>query len=439
MILNLPHNKDAEYAIITHVLTEGGTAEIYDHLEPDDFLTLPAKEIFKVAKPLFLEGKTVDIVTVKDELVKKGTLKQIGGAAKLAEILDAGMYPSSIPHYIEIIKDKAKKRRLMIGFHRAFNQLSDESINLTELMKEQQELLNSVALENTGRECVLLSDMVMPAIERYEKLKKTGQVSGLSTGFPDLDEVLSGWQKCDLIIIAGRPGMGKSAFALTTALHAAYKGIPGVIFSLEMSRQQLVDRAMAGEAGVNLKKFRNGSFSVDNWGRILNVADRLKEAPLLIDDTPGLAYPQLWQKARVLKNQYNIQYVIIDYLQLMLGNERYEREDIGIARITRGLELMAKELDIPVILLSQLNRQVELRENKRPRLADLRGSGAIEQDADVIIFLYRDEFYNPETEDKNICEVNVAKQRMGPTLTVRMYWRAAITRFEPLFKGGENA
>jgi replicative DNA helicase len=384
--------------------------------------------IYDAIAGLIGEGAPVDIMTVAAKLEATGMLKRCGGSSNLASITYEPV--SQDPAYsAKQIRRQSINRKLI---ERAQKIIEIAKSGTDDALDAAQQLIAGLEYSDDGR-AVGIADTLNDAIERYEARKTSGGITGEKYGMDDLDYYTSGMQPGDLIIIAGRPSMGKSAFAHQVALNT---GVPSVVYSLEMSKEQVTDRLISSRGGVNSQRLRTGQLSDKDWQRIVTVADKLSDSKIYIDDSPNINPAEISRRTRHLKRDKGVRVCCVDYLQLLTPTENKPRHDLEIADITRRLKLMARELEMPVVLLSQLNRGLEQRENKRPRLSDLRDSGAVEQDADVVLMLYRDEVYHEGSQDAGIIEVNICKQRMGPTLTVKMAWDAETTSVRPLAKVG---
>ena len=425
-----PQSIEAEESILASALIDN-SADIFDSLGVDDFYKTKHKVLFKSIKYCFKKDKQVDSVSLTNRLKDTGQYDEVGGSSFLKYILESPIV-INLDHHIKIIKEKACLRRFIVSCTEAANKAYEGS-GLDNLIASHQAELNRIDLIDSGNEYIKISDNVVDTISRYQELENNPNQRGLMSGFVDIDKITSGFQNSDLIIIAGRPSMGKTAFAISCAINISNRRKAGAIFSLEMSNSQLYDRVFGIEGKTNLMRFRSGKFSKENWHRMNKAAETISEWELYLDDTPGLSYQQLRRKARAMKRKHDIKYILVDYMQLMLQGSR-DGEQKELSDISRNLKLIAKELDIPVIMLSQLNRELEKRPDphKRPKLSDLRGSGAMEQDADIIIFLYRDEYYNEDTLEKNVTEINIAKNRNGATGMVRTKWIPSIAKFENL-------
>ena len=418
-----PQNIEAEQCVLGGILIEAGALlKVIEILEPDDFYKESHAIIYSAIIDLFERNEPQDLVSVHNELKRRGQLEAAGGPLYLAELTETVPVASNIDYYAKIVRDKAILRRLIQKSSDIASMCYQESEDVDDILKYAESAVFELSQAKIKQSFHKLKDVLKDSIQKVEDLyEKRELVTGVPSGFKDLDKLTAGFQPSDLIIIAGRPSMGKTAFALNIAQHAAVdNNIPTAIFSLEMSKEQLALRMLCSEAMVDAHKVRTGFLSRDDWPKLINAAGNLSKAPLFIDDTPALSVLEMRAKARRLKSDQNIGLVIVDYLQLMQGRSGTERREQEISEISRSLKAMAKELNVPVIALSQLNRKVEDRPNKRPQMADLRESGAIEQDADVIAFIYRDEVYNRDENNpkRGKAEIIVAKQRNGPTGTV---------------------
>jgi len=429
-----PQNIEAEESLLSRILLESTTLlEVVEILAPADFYRTAHQKIFAAMTDLFNRNEPIDTVTVANHLKESGQLEQVGGAAYLARLLDV---PPAVdaPHYAGIIHDKAVLRRLIEKSNAIAKRCFQEQGNADDIVDYAEASIFEVTEKKARQAFYPLSKLIDGNIDFLEeKQKNKSLVTGVPTGFTQLDNLTSGFQNSDLIILAARPSMGKTALALNIARNAAVDGgVPVAIFSLEMSKEQLSLRMLCAEASIDSSRLRSGFFSMEDWERVTDAAGILSAAPIFIDDSASLSAMDVRAKARRLKMEKNIGLIIIDYLQLMQGRVGAERRDLEISEISRGMKALAKEIGLPVIALSQLNRMLEQRTDKRPRLSDLRESGALEQDADVVAFIYRDEVYNKEETNprKGIAEVILAKQRNGPTGDALLTFLAAYTRFE---------
>jgi replicative DNA helicase len=404
-------------------------------LKEDAFYREDNKAIFKAIVNLYSKSEPIDIITVKSELVENGNLERIGGLEYLAELPERVPTTANVEKYIKIVDEKAMLRRLINSANELVALGYNETENVDTIMDMAEKNIFDLAQKKNTKGYTPIKDVLVESFAELEKLyNQKGKLSGISTGFIDLDYKTAGLHNSDLIIIAARPAMGKSAFAINIATNAAImSNLPVAIFNLEMSKEQVGNRILCSEAMVDSNKVRTGQLDDDDWMKLASTLGRLSEAPIYIDDTPGISIMEVRAKCRKLKLEKNI--VVIDYLQLVQGSgKKNSSREQEISEISRSLKILAKELDIPVIALSQLSRGAEKRDDKRPMLSDLRESGAIEQDADIVMFLYRDDYYNEDSEKKNIAEVILAKHRGGSTGTVDLAWMGSYTKFANLDK-----
>lgn len=430
-----PHNVDAEQSILSAVLIDNQTLpEVLEVLTAADFYREAHGKIFTAMVELFEKSEPVDLVTLANALKKQEQLEAVGGAAYLAELVDTVPMAANAMHYARIVREKAILRRLIERMAAITVRCFQDREAVEDVLDFAERSVFEIS-ENKVKPSFhalkeILEDTYKAVEDAYEN---KALITGVSTGFRDLDQKTSGFQPGDLIIIAGRPSMGKTALALNIARNATNEtGEPAAIFSLEMSKEQLSLRMLSSEARVNSSRMRDGFLSKSDLTKIHHAAGALYELPVFIDDTPAISALEIRAKARRMMMEKGLGIIVVDYLQLMKGRASAERRDLEISEISRSLKALAKELNVPVIALSQLNRRVEERTNKRPVLSDLRESGAIEQDADVIIFIYREKVYNDDVEPARslLAELNIAKQRNGPTGTVNLTFLEEFTRFE---------
>lgn len=430
-----PQQLEAEQSLLGGILIDSdGLPAALEILKGDEFYREAHRIIFASFQDLFERNEPIDLVTVVDYLTEKNRLEAVGGAAYLASL--AEMVPSSanVAAYARIVNEKALLRRLIQASNEITSWCYGGGKTVEEILDHTEATIFSITEGRLHSSYYLIKDIVKKSIEDIEKFQEHRDlVTGVPTHYVDLDKLTAGFQKSDLIIIAGRPSMGKTAFALNIARNSALEsGIPVGIFSLEMSKEQLAMRLLCSESRVDSHKIRTGFLSQQECVKMITAAGSFTDAPIYIDDTPAISSLELRAKARRMMADRGLGMVIVDYLQLMRSREGVERREQEISEISRSLKALAKELNIPVIALSQLNRKVEERHDKRPQLSDLRESGAIEQDADVIAFIYRDEVYNPDTQDKGVAEIIISKQRNGPTGKVKLAYINSYTRFENL-------
>ena len=429
----MPHDSDAEQAVLSSILMDkDAAAEAFEILKAEDFYSPENKAVYEAAFQLYTKGEPIDVVTVKNQLEENGVFAEIGGVETLANIAAAVGSSVNVKSYAKIVEEKSVLRRLikLSGDISETSYKANDDINSI-LDKAEKGIFDVMQNRNTDSFASIM-DVAFDAFSNIEKIYNSSEkITGISTGFTDFDNKTAGLQKSDLILIAARPSMGKTAFVLNVAQHAALKeNVPVAIFSLEMSKEQLVNRMLCAEALVDAQKVRTGELNNDDWNKLVEGMGRLSEAPIYIDDTPGITAMDIRAKCRRLKLEKGLGLVVIDYLQLMSGSGRSDSRQQEISEISRSLKAVAREIEAPVIALSQLSRACEARSDHRPMLSDLRESGAIEQDADLVAFLYRDEYYFPEkTEKKNMAELIIAKQRNGPTGTVNLTWLGQYTKF----------
>lgn len=433
----LPHSIEAEQSVIGSMIMDKEAIVVASEiLFGDDFYSKQYGVLFDTMVELNEEGRPVDLVTLQDKLKEKDVPPEVSSLEFIRDLITAVPTSANIKYYANIVAEKATLRKLI--------KLNEEIANTCYLGKESLEVIleetekkvfNLVQKRNTG-EFVPIRQVVMNAMEKIETASKNkGAVTGIATGFIDLDYRTAGMQPSDLILVAARPSMGKTAFVLNIAQHVAFKLNETVaIFSLEMSKEQLVNRLFSLESRVDSQHIRTGQLSDAEWENLIESAGVIGKSNLIIDDTPGISIADLRSKCRKFKLEHNLRMIIIDYLQLMSGSGRSDSRQQEISDISRSLKALARELSVPVIALSQLSRAVEQRPDHRPMLSDLRESGAIEQDADVVMFIYRDDYYNHDTERKDIAEIIIAKQRNGPIGTVELAWLPNYTKFANLQK-----
>jgi replicative DNA helicase len=431
-----PQQLEAEQSVLGGILLDSdGLPAALEVLKGDEFYRDAHRVIFRAAQDLFERNSPIDLVTVADYLAQKNLLESVGGAAYLASLAEAVPSASNIAAYARIVSDKALLRRL-IQIAAEISSWSYAGGKKVEDILDQAEAAIFAITESRVRSGYYpIKEVVKKSIQIIEDLyDRREMLTGVPTHYRDLDKLTAGFQKSDLIIIAGRPSMGKTAFALSIARNSALEsGIPVGVFSLEMSKEQLAMRLLCAEARVNSQKIRSGFLSQDDCTKLITAAGHFGDVPILIDDTPAISTLELRAKARRMKAELDVGMIVVDYLQLMRGRSGVDSREQEISDISRSLKALAKELSIPVVALSQLNRKVEERHNKRPILSDLRESGAIEQDADVILFIYRDEAYNSNSADAGIAEISIGKQRNGPSgIDIKLAYIKEYTRFENL-------
>jgi replicative DNA helicase len=441
----LPKNIEAEQIVLGSALLDPDTSVpvLVERLTPEYFYVQRHRVIFRTIRELFSRSEPADIVSVANRLEERGDIERAGGRMYLNELLDRVTTTASLEYYTDIVKKKA----ILRGLIRAGGQIAefgyDEVSETDEVLDRAESLIFDLSASSLDRSYQLVNDFLYEHIDSLEELHSDSDrqtIRGFSTGFKELDEITSGLQRSDLIIVAGRPGTGKTSFALSVARHAAIRESAAVgIFSLEMTKEQLLERLLCGEAKVSLHRLRGGYVSASKWRDIAHAASRFQKAAVIIDDTPGASILEIRAKSRRMAAQYGLDMIIVDYLQLVDAAIRADIREQEIAYISRSLKKLARELSVPVVAVSQLSRAVERRESKRPLLSDLRESGALEQDADVVMFIYREDYYAPPPEKVQTsgqgagsdAEIIISKQRHGPPGTVKVRFNKAYASFYP--------
>ncbi len=431
-----PHDIEAEQAIIGSMLTDkDAVMAALEVLKPQDFYREDNKAVFESIFNLYNKAEPIDIITVKDELISMSKFDKVGGLEYLATLPDKAPTSANVEQYIKIVEEKAILRNLIKTANEIIDLGYAQTEEVEDVMDKAEQKIFDILKQRTKTTYTPIKDVLVETFAQIEKLyNKQDSISGLATGFIELDNKTAGLQNSDLILIAARPAMGKSAFAINIASNVAIRyGVPTVIFNLEMSKEQVANRILCSEALVNGNKIRTGQIEEEDWTKLASALGPISEAPIYIDDTPGISITEIRTKCRKLKLEKNIGLIVIDYLQLIKGTGKSTGREQEISEISRSLKILAKELNVPVVALSQLSRAPEQRkEDHRPILSDLRESGAIEQDADIVMFLYRDDYYNENSEEKNIAEVIIAKQRAGSTGTIKLAWLNEYTKFANL-------
>lgn len=435
-----PQNLEAEQSVLGGILLDNQSLNsVLEILSIEDFYSEGHRKIFTAIVELYDKNEPCDIITLSNILKSKNQIEQAGGISYLSSLADNVPSAANIVHYAKIVKEKSILRRLIGTATEILNKSYAAGSDIDSVLDEAEHAIFEISENKIRPSFSPFKNLIKDSIKTIEKLfERKELVTGVPTGFEKIDDKTSGFQKSDLIIIAGRPSMGKTAFALNIAQYAALEaGIPVAVFSLEMSKEQLALRMLSSEARVDSQRIRRGFLGDADWLKLTNAAGKLFEAPIFIDDTPAITALEMKAKARRLKAEVDLGLIILDYLQLMRSGGYKESREQEISEISRSLKTLAKELNVPVIALSQLNRQVENRADKRPQMADLRDSGAIEQDADLIAFIYRDEVYNKSEEnpEKGFAEIIIGKQRNGPTGMVKLMFQEQFTRFENLARG----
>lgn len=429
-----PQNLEAEMAVLgSMILDDNAIGLAVESLNRDNFYKDSHKKIFESILNLYNSNKAVDLITLTDELKRAAFFDEIGGVSYLTELVNTVSSAANINHYVTIVKDKYILRSLINSSTQIISLCHENEDNVSGLVDTAEKLIFDISDKSPRSSYIHFKEIVKNTIETIDKLyQKKTHVTGIPTGYVDFDRDTAGLQPSDFIVVAGRPSMGKSAFALGMAEYAGViQKIPTAMFSLEMSKEQLVQRILCSHARVNAHNVRTGFLAPSDWPRLTAAAGKLSEAPIYIDDTPAISVMELRAKARRMKANYDIKLIILDYLQLMRGSgNSIESRQQEISDISRSLKALARELNVPVIGISQLSRAVESREGHRPQLSDLRESGAIEQDADVVVLMLREEYYKPTPENEGIAEIIIAKQRNGPVGTVKLTFIKEYTRFE---------
>ena len=433
-----PHDIDAEQAVLGSMLTDKDAVNAaIETLKEDAFYREDNRAIYQAIINLYSKSEPIDIITLKDELESMDKFEQVGGYEYLASLPDKVPTTANVQKYIKIVEEKAILRKLIKTANEIIELGYDPAEDVEDIMDNAEKKIFDIMQSKNQKGYTPIKDVLVESFTKLEELYNRKQhITGVPTGFVELDYKTAGLHGSELILVAARPAMGKTAFALNIATNAALRGnAPVAIFSLEMSKDQLVNRILCSEAMVDSNKVRTGKLEEDDWVKLAGAIGPLSESEIYIDDTPGISVMEIRTKCRKLKMEKNIGLVVIDYLQLVQGsNKRQASREQEISEISRSLKILAKEINVPVIALSQLSRAAEQRPDHRPMLSDLRESGAIEQDADIVMFLYRDDYYNKESEKKDIAEVIIAKQRGGQTGTVELLWMGNYTKFVNLEK-----
>jgi replicative DNA helicase len=432
-----PQNIEAEMAVLGAMLIEEDAIPlVIEMVDPSCFYKESNKKIFEAILSLYDNHKVVDLITLTEELKRKNVLDDVGGASYLTSLVDGVPTAANVQHYARIVKEKSILRSLINNATQIVKEGYESEDNVDELLDRAERLIFEISDHRAEASYAHLKDIIKDSIEAIDKLyQRKAHVTGIPTGFIDLDIKTAGLQSSDLIVVAGRPSMGKSAFAISVAEHVGVmERIPVGFFSLEMAKEQLVQRMLCSHARVDAHKVRSGYLSPSDWPRLTAAAGKLSEAPIYIDDTPAISALELRAKARRLKSHHDIKLLIVDYLQLMRGSAKSENRQQEISEISRSIKALARELNVPIIAISQLSRAVETRQDHRPQLSDLRESGAIEQDADLVLLLLREEYYTPTEENKGIAEAIIAKQRNGPVGSIKLAFIKEYMRFENLVR-----
>ena len=433
----LPNSPEAEQSVIGSMIMDSeAIMTASEILTSEDFYQRQYGILFDAMVELYNEGKAVDLVTLQDRLKEKDVPPEVASLEFVKDILDSVYTSAHIRQYASIVHEKAMLRRLIRTTEGIANACYAGKESTEDIFVDTEKQIFDIIQQNTSGEYVPIKDVVLNALDKIEMASRTkGNVTGIPTGFIDLDYKTAGFQPSDLILVAARPSMGKTALVLNIAQHMAFReDVTVAVFSLEMSKEQLVNRLLSLESRVDSQSIRTGNLTDEDWSKLIEGAGVIGKSHLIIDDTPGISVTELRSKCRKFKMEHNLGIIIIDYLQLMTGSKRSESRQQEISDISRSLKAVARELNVPVVALSQLSRAVEQRPDHRPMLSDLRESGAIEQDADVVMFIYRDDYYNKDTAKPNVAEIIIAKQRNGAIGTIELAWLPQYTKFANMKK-----
>jgi replicative DNA helicase len=435
-----PYSLEGEQSVLgSMIVDKESISTAVEILKPDDFYREANKEIYEAILDLYNRNEPVDIITLSEELKKRGTLEAVGGITYLGSLSGSIATTSNIEYYCNIVEEKATLRSLIKSCDEIMAKSYEGSEDINSIIETAEKNIFDITQGRRYEGFAPIKEVLLDSFDRMEEMARKGDgLTGLTTGFVDIDNKMSGMQKSDLILLAARPSMGKTSLGINIALNSALKANASIaVFSLEMSKEQLVQRMLSSTAHVNLQKVIGGNLDENEWAEVIRAMGPLSKAKIFLDDTPGITVMEMKAKCRKLKIEQDLDLIVVDYLQLMQSDSNHENRQQEISSISRGLKALAKEMECPVLALSQLSRAPEVRSDHRPILSDLRESGAIEQDADVVLFLYRDEVYNQDTDKKNIAEVIIAKHRNGPTGTVELAWLGEYTKFLNLEKNRE--
>lgn len=433
-----PHNLEAEESLLGSMLiSQDAIPDVIEKVKGEDFYREANRHVYESILDLYAKGEPADPITVAEQLKGKGVLEEVGGKSYIHTLVNVVPTAANAKHYASIVEKNAILRALIRAATEVAALGYEAPENVEALVDRAESLIFGVAQKRISEKFVHIRELLTEGFEQIEKLyEKKAHVTGLPSGFTDLDDLTSGFQPSDLIVVAARPSMGKTSLTLSIVQHVGLsEKVPVAVFSLEMSRNQLAQRMMCSEARVDAQSLRSGNLREEDWPKLSNAVGRLADAPIFIDDTAHITIMELRAKARRLMAREKLGLIIVDYLQLMQGGNRLENRQQEISEISRALKILGRELNVPVIAVSQLSRAVEARTDKRPLLADLRESGAIEQDADLVLFIYRDEYYQRDSEDKGIAEISISKHRNGPTGVVKLAFLEHYTKFANLAKG----
>ena len=433
-----PQSIEAELSVLgAMMLKKEAVTQAIELLRADEFYRQAHRAVFEAMEGLVQIGEPVDIVTVTEALKKSGRLEQVGGISFLANLTNRVPSTANLAYYAKIVKEKALLRALIDASTEIAGAAYEASEDVAQQLDDAEQKILAIAGGRITGSFTPIKDVVFDAVDRVSELAAVkGGITGLSTGLKTLDSVTRGLQKSDLVIVAARPAMGKTAFVLNLATHVALQGKTVAFFSLEMPREQLMHRIFCAEGQIDATHLARGELDDDEWSRLVNVADRMLKAELYFDDTSSTTVMDIRTRARRLRAEHGLDLIAIDYLHLIHAPGRAENRTLAVAEMTRSLKVLARELEVPIVVLSQLSRATEGRSDKRPMLSDLRESGSIEQDADIVMFLYREDYYNQDTENANITELSIAKHRNGATDTVRLFFQKEYTRFRDLTREG---
>ena len=434
-----PHDEEAEQAVIGSMLTDrDAVISAIEVLKPDDFYREDNKTIYQAIMNIYSKGEPIDIITTKEELTSLGKLEAVGGLEYLALLPEKVPTTANVEKYVKIVEEKSLLRNLIKMANELIEIGYSQNEEIEGIMDNAQKKIFDIMQRKAQKGYTSIKDILVDSFSELQELYNNKQhITGVASGFIDLDNKTAGLHKSELILIAARPAMGKTAFALNIATNAAVQNsTPVVVFSLEMSKEQCANRILCAQAMVDSSKVGKGDISDEEWSKLAVASGELSEsAGIFIDDTPGITVAEIRAKCRKLKMEKNIGLIVIDYLQLIQGSGKASSREQEIAEISRSLKILAKEIDVPVIALSQLSRAPEARVDHRPMLQDLRESGSIEQDADVVMFIYRDDYYNPQSEQTNIAEIIIAKNRSGPVGKTELLWMPSYTKFANKYNG----
>ena len=431
-----PNSVEAEVSVLGAMLQDSAAVlRATEHLRPEDFYQPEHKEIFSVMMDLYLQRRPIDLVTLHTELARRGSLEGVGGDAYLMKILNTVPTSANVKAYIDIVQEKSTMRKLIQACQKISGECFTQQTPLENILSSAEKAIFDIVMNQTdGETLVPLREVLVKTYDQIDELSRLhGAIGGVPTGFIDLDNLLTGLHPGELVVVGARPSMGKTSFAMNIASHASLKrGKSVAVFTLEMPREQIAMRMLCSDAQVDMQRVRKGTLTDKDWSSLANSVQSMADAPMYIDDTAGITPSQLRSRCRRLKMDKGLDLVVVDYLGLMKADGRVESRQLEVSEISRQLKAIALDMKIPIIACAQLSRANKDRVDKRPVLSDLRDSGSIEQDADVVMFLHREEYYNKDTEDKNIGEVIISKQRSGPLGTVKLAWLSEYTTFANL-------